>query len=127
MISSLWDLFNIIIFIRNLSTAFRTFFLQKNLSPLCFLWNMHVNTIPWLPRDQWNNETMIFIFWYCVITCRLCNLLYKKFNISFNILLLLYDFHRFKQKPWRQHFSKQWLRNTKVIYSCIFPQNTKFT
>ena len=40
---------------------------------------------------------MIFI-WYCFITCSLCFLLHKTFNISFNNLLLLYGFYRFKQK-----------------------------
>ena len=42
-------------------------------------------------------ENMIFML-YCVITCRLCILLYKNFNISFNILLLLYGFHPFEGK-----------------------------
>ena len=38
------------------------------------------------------------LFDIVLFTCKLCILLYKNFNISLNVLLLLYGFHRFKQK-----------------------------
>ena len=46
------------------------------------------------------NEIMkkLYLFDTVLFTCRLGILLHKNFNISFNILLLLYGFHRFKQK-----------------------------
>ena len=123
MINSSWDLFNEIIFIGSHGTTFRTFFFaRKFITTMLFVEN---------PSKHYYHTREIMKRWYLfnsVITCRLCILLHKKFNISFNILLLLYGFHLFKQKSkkcWPQHILKEWLRNTKVICSCKFPQDMK--
>ena len=44
------------------------------------------------------NEIMKRCLFDIVTTCKLYIFLYKKFNTSFNVLLLLYGTHRFKQK-----------------------------
>ena len=85
---------NKVIFTGSHSTTFQTFlFARKLINAMLFV--EHTSKHYYV-----TNETMkrLHLFDIVLLHAGYVFFLYKKFNMSFNILLLLYGFHRFKEK-----------------------------